>query len=127
MKFQSVDEIWVWRESVDLCVELFGISENVQLTNYRDQQLFNHLCRTAVSIPSNIAEGYERGSLAEFRKFLYIARGSCSELKTQLLITGRVDKRLDEKANILIDRCKCISAGLYKLIQYLSKKSDIHG
>ena len=108
---------------MDLCVEMFGIAENANVSQYRHQQLYNHICKTAVSIPSNIAEGYERGSIAEFRKFLFIARGSCSELRTQLLIASRVDKRLEEKANTLINRCKCISAGLYKLIQYLNKKT----
>jgi four helix bundle protein len=45
--------------------------------------------RAAVSIPSNIAEGFVRQSTKEYRHFLYISLGSCAELETQLLISGR--------------------------------------
>ena len=61
-----------------------------QLTSCKDFGLRDQIQRAAVSIPSNIAEGYDRNSNKEFIQFFYIAKGSCSELRTQLYIASEV-------------------------------------
>ena len=74
-----------------------------------------------MSIPSNIAEGHERDTTAEFRHFLRIAKGSCGELRTQLYIAqalGFIDK---VSANNIIEECVEISSMIHGLIKHLGK------
>ncbi len=84
----SHKELKVWQESMDLVVCIY---ETVK--NFPKEELYgltSQMKRSALSIPSNIAEGAGRQSQAEFIRFLYIALGSVSELETQLEIAFRL-------------------------------------
>lgn len=86
--FEKLD---VWKRSSRLCVELYKALGRCRDAGFKDQ-----ITRSALSVPSNIAEGYERDSGREFARFLRIAKGSCGELRTQLYIAAEVgilDKR----------------------------------
>ena len=123
MKFEKVEDIWIWRESVDLCEDIYKMTAKGRSSTPHDYGLFNHMRRTSVSIPSNIAEGHGRDSPAEFRRFLFIARGSCVELNTQLIIANKVDELSDNDFHTLEDKCKRICAGIFNLIRYLNEDS----
>ncbi len=75
--------------------------------------------RAAVSIPSNIAEGRNRGSKKDFRQFLIIAFGSANELETQLLITRNLTYATDAQTGriekLLTEICKMLSSMINKL------------
>ena len=80
----------MWRRSARLSVEVYRSLQGCRDFGFKDQ-----LSRSSLSIPSNIAEGYERGSRREYVRFLNIAKGSCAELRTQLYIgieTGLLNK-----------------------------------
>ena len=79
--------------------------------------------RAAVSIPSNIAEGYERDTDAEFVRYLNIAKGSAAELRTQIYIAKEVGEIAEEQAMRLVQECKEISAMLHALAK--TRKSKI--
>lgn len=81
-------QLRVWQESMELVTAIYALTA----TFPADERfaLSNQMQRAAVSVPSNIAEGAARGSKADFIRFLYIARGSLSELETQLLIAQRL-------------------------------------
>ncbi|WP_291088949.1 four helix bundle protein [Empedobacter sp. UBA7494] len=84
----SHKELKVWQESMNLVVEIYKITNH-----FPKEELYaltSQMKRSAVSIPSNIAEGAGRQSQAEFIRFLYIALGSVSELETQLEIAFRL-------------------------------------
>ena len=79
--------------------------------------LVSQIQRSAVSVPSNIAEGKGRGSDKEFRQFLYIARGSLFELRTQLELARRL-KYIDSNKQI-IEKIVEVQSMLNTLIQKL--------
>lgn len=83
--------------------------------------------RAGLSVPSNVAEGYERNSNKEFIRFLNIAKGSCGELRTQLYISRKLDF-LDKAAfDQLIKESKEISAMLHGLSRAVAKRSTKKG
>jgi len=108
-KFEDLD---VWKEGVRLSVEIYKALEHCKDYGLRDQ-----MHRSAVSIPSNISEGFERKGNKEFIQYLYIAKGSCAELRTQLYIAMKTQTIDNQKASNLIETTKKISAMLYSLIQ----------
>jgi len=108
-KFEDLD---VWKEGVRLSVEIYKALEQCKDYGLRDQ-----MHRSAVSIPSNISEGFERKGNKEFIQYLYIAKGSCAELRTQLYIAMKTQTIDNQKAFELIETTKKISAMLFKLIQ----------
>ena len=83
----------------------------------KDFGLRDQMQRAAVSISSNIAEGFERNSNKEFIQHLYIAKGSCAELRTQIYLSKEL-RTIDEKTSLeMLEQTRKISAMLYKLIQ----------
>lgn len=111
-KIRKFEDLEVWKESMRLAVKIYDC-----LKDCRDFGLRDQMQRCSVSIPSNIAEGYERNSNKEFIRYLYIAQGSCAELRTQLYIakqTGALPESMGEK---LLETTKKISAMLAKLIK----------
>ena len=102
---------------MQLTIDLYKYLEECKDFSLRDQ-----IRRSAVSIPSNIAEGYERQTNKEFIQFLFIAKGSCGELRTQIYLALEF-KYLDEDlAKNLIDRTHKISAMLFNLIKTRKNK-----
>ena len=81
--------------------------------------LTSQMRRSAVSIPSNIAEGFRRYHNKEYKQFLYIALGSCAELETQLIIANELDYIKETDKIELIDKIKYICRMTVKLINKL--------
>ncbi len=121
MGYQSFKELRVWQESKALAVEIYRVTSSGRLS--RDYGLKDQMQRAAVSIPSNICEGYERGSNVEFLRFLRIAKGSLSELVTQLEIAPEVGLITEGLVPPIEQQCKKVGSMLTKLIQ--SKESGL--
>ena len=85
---QSYKELIVWQKSMDLVVKIYEITE--KFPDSESRGLVSQMRRSAVSIPSNIAEGKRRSSKKDFSRFLYIAIGSGAELETQIEIVKRI-------------------------------------
>lgn len=86
-----------------------------------DKALVDQIRRAPVSIMSNIAEGFERGTNVEFIQFLYIAKGSCGEVRAQLDIAFDQGYINSETYNALKSQCRQISGMIGNLIKYLIK------
>lgn len=109
--FENLD---VWKEGCRLAVAVYSATKSCKDVGLRDQ-----LQRSAVSISSNIAEGSERRSGKEFIQFLYIAKGSAAELRTQLYIAAKIGVIDNGTAKALAGDARRISAMLQNLISSL--------
>ena len=82
------ENLLVWQKSMDLVVEIYRVTESFPRTEVYG--LISQMRWSAVSIPSNIAEGSKRGSRKDYQHFLLISYGSGAELETQLEIARRI-------------------------------------
>jgi len=117
MKFNRFEEIDVWKQSRLLVKDIYNISEQIPFS--KDFSFKDQIRRSAVSTPSNIAEGYERKSNTEFIRFLYIAKGSAGELRTQLYLAKDLNYIDEEIFNSLLSKSEEISKSLSGFIKYL--------
>ncbi len=108
----SYEDLEVWKRAFALSVALYKNTKVLRDFGFRDQ-----LTRSGLSVPSNIAEGYERDSDAEIARFLTIAKGSTGELRTQILIGIEVDYLEREVASQWADEAKQLGRMLAALIR----------
>lgn len=111
-KIEKFEDLQVWKEGMQLTTQIY-----TSLVNCNDFGLRNQMQRAAVSIPSNIAEGYERNSNKEFIQHLFISKGSCAELRTQIYLAIKIGILNESMGNELLELTKKISAMLMKLIK----------
>lgn len=110
-KIEKFEDLVIWQDGVTIAVDIYALFKNSKDFGFRDQ-----IQRSSVSIPSNIAEGYDRQTNNEFIRFLRIAKASCAELRTQLIIAQHVNMVGD--INETIEKSKSLSAMIQKMISY---------
>ena len=116
---KSYKDLRVWQKSIELVKRIYLITQ--KLPKEEMYGLTNQMRRSAVSIPSNIAEGKMRQHRNEYVQFLYIALGSCSELDTQLIITRELKYISEETEFNLSEEVNHISRMIRKLIKGIRK------
>jgi four helix bundle protein len=109
--YDSFEDLHIWKEGMKLCDEVYS-----NLKNCKDFGLRDQMQRSSVSIPSNIAEGFELNTNKAFIRHLYIAKGSGGELRTQLYIAIRQGYIENLKGKELVELCKKIGSMIYKFI-----------
>jgi four helix bundle protein len=109
MRFEDLE---VWKRSARLSADIYRAMQSVKDYGFRDQ-----LTRAGLSVPSNIAEGFERESIREFVNFLSYAKGSCGELRTQIYIGMEISYIDRENGKTWIQESVEISAMLAGLIK----------
>jgi four helix bundle protein len=107
MAYQSFEDLEVWQRGCRLTVGVFKAFASCKNFSFRDQ-----IQRSALSVPSNVAEGSERGSTKDFAHFLNIAKGSCGELRTQLYIARKLELVSRPAFDGLVKESKELSAML---------------
>jgi four helix bundle protein len=110
----------IWQQGIQIVKEVYLLSD--LLPKEEKFGLRSQICRAAVSIPSNIAEGCSRESEIDFKRFLEIAIGSAYELETQLTIIQDLKLTSEDEIKILIDLLDVEQ----KMINTLIKKINIH-
>lgn len=118
------EEIISWKEARELNRVLRKLIKEKRFE--RNFGLISQIERSAGSIMDNIAEGFERGGNKEFIQFLFIAKGSCGELRSQMYRAVDDGYINNEEFNLISKQCNKISNLIFKLIDYL-KTSDIKG
>ncbi len=112
-KIESFEDLWVWQKGIELVKQVYLLTGEGKLN--KDFGLRDQLQRAAVSIPTNIAEGFERSSRKEYVLFLNIAKGSAGEVRSLLRVAleiGYIDQsRYDQ-----------LRSGVLELSRYLSNQ-----
>ena len=117
MKIQSYKELDVWKKGIEIVDLVYAATE--KYPNEEKYGLATQMQRAAISIPSNIAEGFARHHTKEYQQFCYIALGSCAELETQLIIAlrrnyvsaelnERLTEHLDHESRMLMNLIKSL-------------------
>jgi four helix bundle protein len=119
MPYRSFEELEVWQRGCRLAVGVFEAFADCKCLNLRNQ-----MKRAGLSIPSNIAEGAERGGAKEFAQFVKIAKGSSGELRTQLYIAGKLNVLDASLVRQLVTECKEISSMVEGLRKSLTKSRN---
>lgn len=113
----SFKDLIVWRKSMELVAEVYCVTE--KFPSSEQYGLVSQMRRSAVSIPSNIAEGRYRGTKKDFAQFLRIANGSGAELETQIEIARRLDlvndKDIAKLSSLLLETMKMLNVMIRKL------------
>ena len=119
MNDDTFENLEVWKEAIDLAAQVY-----LRFRECRDFGLRDQIQRAATSISSNIAEGYERDSNAEFIRFLFIAKGSCGELRSQTYLARRIDALNESEAATLVSDAKRLSKRIMRLIDVRRKQFE---
>jgi four helix bundle protein len=114
MGFQTFEDIQAWQKAKTLSVSVYRLLSKSSDYGFRDQ-----LQRASVSIMNNIAEGFEKQSKPEFRRFLYIAKGSAGEVRSMLVLARELKLISEDEYTKNVELCIEISKMLSGLIRTL--------
>jgi four helix bundle protein len=123
-KVRDFEDLDVFQKARELVSQIYTVTGQGKFS--KDFGLVDQMRRAGVSIVSNIAEGFERGGNPELIQFLYIAKGSCGELRSQLMVALDQGYLTKETYHRLVDVARHVSIMLKNLAAYL-KKSDYKG
>jgi len=115
---KNYKELKVWQRSYQLCLKIYKVTKI--FPKEERYGLTSQIRRSAVSIPSNIAEGYGRKTTADYIRYLYISYGSVCELETQILLSmdlGYIDSAIIEKIKDEIQQIERMLKGLIKSLE----------
>ena len=104
MGIERFEDILAWQKSKELTIQIYRLFEESKDFGFKDQ-----IQRASVSVMNNIAEGFERKSYKEFKHFLYIAKGSCGEVRSMLIIAHELKKINTSDYEMLLSLCTEIS------------------
>jgi four helix bundle protein len=117
---KNYKELKVWQKSYELCLKIYRMT--TKFPKEEKYGLTAQIRRSAVSIPSNIAEGYGRKTTLDYVRMLYISYGSVCELETQILLAGDLDLLEKGELSKLKKDITEIERMLKALIKSLEKK-----
>ncbi|MGB7533602.1 MAG: four helix bundle protein [Halobacteriota archaeon] len=118
---KNFKELKVWQKGIELVALVYTVT-----TTFPEEEKYGlsaQMRRAAVSIPSNIAEGHLRKTAKDFKQFLSIARGSCAELETQIIITHKLGFIQDDYVNKLSPKVEELSKMLSSFYSKINPNS----
>jgi len=120
-RINRVEDCIAWQLARELTREIYRETSSGAFK--RDFGLRDQIRRAAVSVASNIAEGFERGGNKEFIQYLYQAKGSCGEIRTQLFIARDLEYLTEETFHSLSQKVLRTSEVTAGLIRYLGRST----
>lgn len=124
MTVQNFEELAIYQKSCELATQVYKITRTGEFKY--DTRFVQQIRASAGSVSDNIAEGFERQGNKEFINFLYIAKGSCGEMRSQVNRAHNVGFIDDATFDQMFNDCKKLSASILKFINSL-KLSDVKG
>jgi four helix bundle protein len=121
-KIERFEEIKAWQLAKGLVTTIYRSSENGRFA--KDYSLRDQIRRASVSVMSNIAEGFERGSDKDFQRFLYMAKGSAGEVRSHLFVANELGYLTAEEFIVLRGKAEDVSKSLSGFITYLYGESS---
>jgi four helix bundle protein len=121
-KIRNFRDLEVWRLGMALAEEVYALTREFPKDELYG--LTSQMRRAVVSIPSNIAEGFNRYHQAEYRRFLFVALGSCGELETQVELSARLGYAADAAKADLLDKLDHENRMLRNLVKSISAQSN---
>jgi four helix bundle protein len=124
MKIERFEDLEIWKEARELCVCIFSITSSEPFG--KDFRFRDQIRASSGSVMDNISEGFERGGNKEFGQFLYIAKGSCGEVRSQAYRASDFNYITQATLEEILERTDKISRKISTLILHL-KTSAIKG
>ena len=121
---RDFEELAIFQKARELSAKIYPVTRRGEFKY--DSRFVQQIRAAAGSIMDNIAEGFERGGNKEFLNFLYIAKGSCGEVRSQLIRANDVGYLTPEEFDELYSECRKLSAGIMNFIKEI-KASDLAG
>jgi four helix bundle protein len=121
---RDFEELAIFQKARELSAKIYPVTRRGEFKY--DSRFVQQIRAAAGSIMDNIAEGFERRGNKEFLNFLYIAKGSCGEVRSQLIRANDVGYLTPEEYNELYIECRKLSAGIMNFIKEI-KSSDLTG
>ena len=118
------EDLPIWQDARALAKDIYRITSTDQFS--KDYRFCGQIRAAIGSVMDNIAEGFERENNKEFIQFLYFAKGSCGEVRSQLHRAKDVEFISDEVCKEYIERAINLNTSIYNFIKYL-KNSDVSG
>lgn len=122
-KIEKFEDINAWQKAIELCDSIYAITNTERFS--KDYALKDQIRKCGISIPSNIAEGFERESNNQFIYFLVISKASAGEMRTQLTIAKNQRYISEEEFEKLVEECKNISKMISGFISYLRERKKV--
>lgn len=114
---KKFEDILAWQKGQKLAQNIYKLFKTNKDYSFKDQ-----ICRASVSVSNNIAEGFERKSQKEFLMFLYIAKGSCGEVRSMLYLALDLNYISNKNFDFMYNQTTEISKLIAGFIKYLQKK-----
>ena len=121
---KKFEEIKAWQEARELAKLVYGCTRKVAMS--KDFGLKDQLQRAAVSVGSNIAEGFARNGNKEFSKFLWIAKGSAAEVQSQLYTAKDLNYISEDDFKLVYQKAESCIVLIYRFIKAL-RSSPLEG
>ena len=116
-KIQTYRDLEIWKVGIDVVKEIYVLTGG--FPKHEMYSIVSQMRRAAISVPSNIAEGFKRYHNKEYKQFLYITLGSCAELETQITIAKELMYITGESEVKLLDKLDHIGRMISNLLKKL--------
>jgi four helix bundle protein len=117
MTIETYRDLEIWKQGIELVKSLYKLTD--KLPKQETYGLISQMRRSAISIPSNVAEGFKRFHNKEYKQFLYVTLGSCAELETQITIAKELKYIQQNEETVLLEKLDHIGRMISNLLKKL--------